>query len=91
MKTICNTFTKQPTLLLLDNAQIILKLDNELIELEGGFTNALDILFKSFWVFQVEYPETAANIYYFIERCLNIKTDKSRSKVNEIFDLLNSN
>ena len=91
MKIACNKFTNQPVLLLLDNDQILIKLDNELVELEGGFTNALDILFKSFWVFQLEYPETATNVYFFMERCLNIINKNTRPKVNEMFDILNSN
>jgi hypothetical protein len=59
--------------------QIYIKLDNTTIQLKNhDFIYSLDILFKIFWIFNIEYPIQTVNVMYFLECIyqLSISTKK---------------
>lgn len=66
----CNSITFQPLLVVIENQtnkQFFLKLDSKLMEIRSDFINALDLLFKSFWVFNVDYTSQGTYVYNFLE------------------------
>ena len=67
----------QPILILFDNQQIFLKLDHQYCLINSNsITYAIDLLFKSFWTFNVKYPDEASYFYYFVELIFGIKDNK---------------
>jgi hypothetical protein len=55
-------------LILFDNGQIYFKLEQEYANIgSSNFTNALDLLFKSFAVLNVEYAPEATHLFKFLE------------------------
>ncbi len=75
----------QPMLITFSNGQIFLKLDNEYAKISSSnFTNALDLLFKSFTVLNVEYPPQAINLYKFIEIIIGINRDSKYASFHEL-------
>ena len=74
-------------LVVFDNGQYFLKLDNVLIELKMNFINAFDILFKSFWVFNISYEISATLIFYFFEQIYNIK-ENQKASISEFMALI---
>ena len=74
---IVNGITLQPILVCFDNNQIFLKLDSKYCELpSGNFLYAIDLLFKSFYVFNVDYPSQASYFYYFIENIFEMRNNQ---------------
>ena len=71
----CNKLTKQPFLITLENGQKFLKLEENFIELKTNFTNCIDLFFKSFWVFNVEYAKEATYLMYFFQLIFKINDD----------------
>ncbi|CAF0991420.1 unnamed protein product [Brachionus calyciflorus] len=66
----CNNLTNQPILVIIENEndeQYFIKLDNQYIEIKTNFINSFDILFKIFWVFNVDYPIQLNSLFVFIE------------------------
>ena len=67
------TDVTQPLLIILEECfeikQIFIKLDGQAIEIKNNinYIYAVDILFKIYWVFNLEYPIQAVNIMYFLE------------------------
>ncbi|CAF0709721.1 unnamed protein product [Brachionus calyciflorus] len=59
----CNELSKQPILIILDNKQIFLKLDNSLLNLQLSFISSLNLLFKSFWAFDIESKNVPRSNY----------------------------
>jgi hypothetical protein len=73
----------QPLLIIFEDdfliKQIYIKLDNTTIQLKNhDFIYSLDILFKIFWIFNIEYPIQTVNVMYFLECIyqLSISTKK---------------
>lgn len=88
---IINTFHYQPSLILFKENEVIkqafLKVDAKVIELKNkSFVYCLDVLFKVFWVFNVQYPTTAINVYHFLELLFEINIVKK----NSIFEIFQS-
>lgn len=77
-------------LVVLDNGQYFMKLDSSLISLQMNFINAFDILFKTFWTFNVNYDENASLFYYFFEQIYNIKLNQKAS-IADFMSLILSN
>ena len=68
--TKCNTITHQPLLAIIENGtnkQYFIKFDAKLMEIRSDFLNSIDILFKSFWVFNIDYTTQATYVFYFLE------------------------
>jgi hypothetical protein len=73
----------QPLLIIFEDdfliKQIYIKLDNTTIQLKNhNFIYSLDILFKIFWFFNIEYSIQTLNVMYFLECIyqLSISTKK---------------
>ena len=84
---IINKISKQPMLVLLDSNQIFLKLDTHFIEMKEGLVNAIDILFKTFWIFNVQYPVAATNVFRFLEIVFKMEV-RSQPKLLEKYEYI---
>jgi hypothetical protein len=73
-------------MLVLIDEQIFLKLDDQYISLGCNFTTSVDLLFKAFWIFQVEYPLSATFVYNFMEKVFGFKI-ALKSSVSEVLKL----
>ena len=68
-----------------NNGQLYLRLDSEYAQISSSnFTNAIDLLFKSFTVLNVEYPEPAFHLYKFIEIIFGINCDSKFASLHEL-------
>lgn len=75
-----------------------IKIDNEFIYIGEDFDMALDILFKSFLVFNIRYPKEASYFYNFLENIIkgesNEKNDyfmnESKPLVTELYNFFKS-
>ena len=55
-------------MIIFDNGQLYLKLEQEFANIgSSNFTNAIDLLFKSFAILNVEYPPEASHLFKFLE------------------------
>lgn len=86
-----SSYNTQPTLVIYQStstiSQIFLKLDHQFLELKRGLLNALDILFKVFWIFNLEYPNQAFNFFNFLESIYNIG-DNKKPTIEELKKLI---
>lgn len=64
----------QPFLIRFKNGQIFLRLEDRICALldSTNITNAFDLLFKTFWVFNIKYPKEVEYLYYFLEMIFHI-------------------
>jgi hypothetical protein len=74
-----NKITKQP-LILNTTDEYILKIDNEYISLGNNIDFALNVLFKSFFAFNLEYPADSEFLFLIFENIIKTHT------VTKIFD-----
>lgn len=82
-----NKISKQPILVLLESNQIFLKLDSHYIEIKEGLVNAIDILFKAFWTFNIQYPVAAMNVFRFLEIVFKMDV-RPQPKLLEKYELI---
>ena len=64
--------------------QIFVKLDAHAIEIKNNhmFIYSIDILFKCYWIFNLEYTAQAINIMYFLESIYDLGISVKRTSVN---------
>src|SRR5579883_2371698 len=77
----CCEMSPQPMLAsYVDTNQWYLRLDDQFVELsiESYVVSAFDLLFKSFFVFDVSYPSQAENFYEFIGLIYDGKSSKTK-------------
>lgn len=80
----------QPILVSFDNGQLYLKLDHQFCLLNTSSTTyGIDLLFKCFWVFNIEYPQSASYFYIFLEMIFGL-AQNLKPILTEFMDLINS-
>ena len=64
--------------------QIFVKLDAHAIEIKNNhmFIYSIDILFKCYWIFYLEYPAQAINIIYFLESIYDLGISVNRPSID---------
>ena len=62
-----------------DPSQIFLVLDHRAMPINGNTTVAVETLFSSYWVFNVDYPSSLKPIYLFMELLFGV--GKSSKKI----------
>jgi hypothetical protein len=78
----------QPMLLVFEEdcliKQIFMKLDAHAIEIKNNkmFIYAIDMLFKCYWIFNLEYPAQAINLIYFLESIFDLGISVKRPSVD---------
>ena len=90
MLTHCYKFTKQPLIICMTSDtqnQYFIKLDNNFIFCSNNFVNTIEIFFKLFWSFNLEYTSQALNFFYFFE-CLSNITVPNKPGLIELFRLI---
>lgn len=78
-----NSITNQAIMIHIEKQGYEIKIDNEFIYVGEDFDLALDILFKSFWVFDISYPKEASYFYNFLE---NIIKEDTNDAIDNFFD-----
>ena len=86
-----NEITSQPVLIFFVNKLLInqafLKLDNKMVDLSScNFVFCLDLLFKFFWVFCIDYADQALNIFCFLEVIYGLNKTR-KSSIDEYVDI----
>ena len=70
--------------------QYYTKVDNTAIPLPSAscFTEAVEYLLMTFWVFNVDYPDPLRLFYKFIERLLGVGTSKNSAVLRDLCRML---
>lgn len=72
-----------------EQLQYFLILDKEYIDVGKCFLKAFDILYKSYYVFNVEYPKTLDIFYNFMDHIIyKVNTGAARSSVEHLNTIL---
>lgn len=72
-----------------EQLQFFLVLDKEYVDLGKCFLKAFDILYKSYKVFNVDYPKNLALFYSFVDTMIyKINTGVVRSNVEHLNNVL---
>jgi hypothetical protein len=83
----------QPTIILIQNSplqirDIYIKVDNECIPVPGkSIINCVDVFFKLFWIFNINYAYVLENLMYFLELIFKINKD-CKPSINEMFNMI---
>jgi hypothetical protein len=67
--------------------QIFLKLDRACVMIPGSLISSIDLLFKTFWAFNICYANQLVNFMYFFEIIFEMNKEK-KSSVIELFNII---
>ena len=88
----CNSITSQPLIVLftenLTIKQAFIKLDSKLLHLSSkSFSYCIDVYFKIFWCFNIEYVSSAVNVLYVLENIYKLNRT-IKPCVNDIYQAI---